>query len=189
MRHLIFILALGISCTVLAQSNYEKGFINGFKKGYCHDQGVGCQPPIPPVAPIPKVEESSSNYTHGYNRGFQKGLIAQQSGNTRNNSREIDVSTSKFNAMTYDEIMSVPMYLQKKYEENEEYLYALLNWVMELKLKIKEQKFIDRLNGEYSVLESMKNDDLARASRILKERELSIRRVILEYNEWLRKQN
>ena len=98
------------------------------------------------------------------------------------------VTTSSFQPMSYDELSSAAMTLQKRYNENQKYLYAMKNWILELKPQIKEQKFIDRLNGEYSVLTSMEDDDLARATKELKQRENSIREVISEYNTWVNQQ-
>ena len=99
------------------------------------------------------------------------------------------VTTSSFKPMSYSELSNVAMTLQKRYNENQKYLYAMKNWILELKPQIKEQKFIDRLNGEYSVLTSMEDDDLARATKALKQRENSIREVISEYNSWINQQN
>lgn len=99
------------------------------------------------------------------------------------------VTTSSFKPMSYSELSNVAMTLQKRYNENQKYLYAMKNWILELKPQIKEQKFIDRLNGEYSVLTSMEDDDLARATKALKQRENSIREVISEYNTWINQQN
>ena len=99
------------------------------------------------------------------------------------------VTTSSFKPMSYSELSSVAMTLQKRYNENQKYLYAMKNWILELKPQIKEQKFINRLNGEYSVLTSMEDDDLARATKALKQRENSIREVISEYNTWVNQQN
>jgi len=79
---ILSILLLFVSNTIFAQTNYTNGFNTGYKKGYCQDQGIGCIEPIPPIAPIPKIGESSNNYTDGYNRGFQMGLSAQKSNNS-----------------------------------------------------------------------------------------------------------
>jgi hypothetical protein len=57
----------------LCQSAYDKGFNEGYKKGYCYEK-VRCISPIPPIAPIPKIGESNSSYQDGYNRGFKMGL-------------------------------------------------------------------------------------------------------------------
>ena len=99
------------------------------------------------------------------------------------------VTTSSFKPMSYSELSNVAMTLQKRYNENQKYLYAMKNWILELKPQINEQKFIERLNGEYSVLTLMEDDDLAPATKALKQRGNSIREIISEYNTWVNQQN
>src|SRR5690554_5502932 len=79
---ILSILLFFASNIIFAQTNYTNGFNTGYKKGYCHDQGVGCLDPIPPIAPIPKTGESFESYSDGYNRGFQMGLDARKSNNS-----------------------------------------------------------------------------------------------------------
>jgi tetratricopeptide (TPR) repeat protein len=98
-------------------------------------------------------------------------------------------STSTYKPMSNSEIMAVPMALRQKYDENQKYLYDLEKWIIELKTTIKVEPFLSRLNGEYSVLTSMENDDLARATQILNKREIGIREVISEYNIFVSAQN
>jgi len=69
----MFIFALN-SQFVFAQTEFVKGFNAGYKEGYCHDRGIGCIPPIPPIAPLPTVYENQNSYVDGYNRGFKMGL-------------------------------------------------------------------------------------------------------------------
>lgn len=87
----IFLLSLIFCFTasyIFAQTNFDNGFKEGYKNGYCQDQGIGCIKPIPPIAPIPTVDESSSSYQDGYNRGFQMGMKAQNApSNTTNQQR------------------------------------------------------------------------------------------------------
>ena len=64
----------------MAQSRFEKGFEVGYKEGWCYDKGVGCIPPIPPIAPIPGIGEDMNNYQDGYRRGFTMG---QQDGKNK----------------------------------------------------------------------------------------------------------
>lgn len=53
-------------------SQYQKGWRDGYKAGYCYpDPPERCIAPVAPVPPVPRVGEHS--YQHGYNRGFQKG--------------------------------------------------------------------------------------------------------------------
>jgi tetratricopeptide (TPR) repeat protein len=99
------------------------------------------------------------------------------------------ISTSEYKPMSYEEIMSVPQALQKKYEVNQEYLYSLKKWILELKAQIKDNNFVSRLNGQYEVLTSMENDDLARATKSLKQREMEIREIVSEYNIFVTKEN
>lgn len=99
------------------------------------------------------------------------------------------ISTSTYTPMTRSEIMSVPMALQAKYNENQKYLYHLKKWILELKTSIKEEPFVGRLNGEYSVLTSMEDDDLARATKVLNQREMGINEIISEYNLFVSEQN
>ncbi|MFJ1263085.1 outer membrane beta-barrel protein [Capnocytophaga canis] len=65
----------------MAQSRFQKGFKVGYKEGWCYDKGVGCIPPIPPIAPIPRIGEDMNNYQDGYRRGFTMG---QQDGKKQN---------------------------------------------------------------------------------------------------------
>jgi tetratricopeptide (TPR) repeat protein len=103
--------------------------------------------------------------------------------------RTSTVTTSSFKPLSYSEISRVATTLQKRYNQNQKYLYDMKKWILELKPQIKEQKFINRLNGEYSVLTSMEDDDLGRATKALKQRENSIREVISEYNTWINTEN
>ncbi len=95
---------------------------------------------------------------------------------------------AKYQPLSFEELSRVPMALQKKYNENQEYLYNLKQWILELKPQIREEEFLNKLEGEYSVLTSMESDDLARATNSLKQRENSIREIISEYKVWLSNQ-
>lgn len=88
MKKHILILTFLLSIFSFSQSNFSNGFKDGYKKGFCHNQGVSCIPPNPPIAPIPTVNESNNSYQDGYNRGFETGLEAQKSKNSSNQTRE-----------------------------------------------------------------------------------------------------
>ena len=79
---LLFILIF-VTKLSFAQTNYDRGFNNGYKKGYCYGQGIGCIEPITPTVPIPKIGESSDSYNDGYNYGFTIGKEARKN-NTKN---------------------------------------------------------------------------------------------------------
>lgn len=70
-----------LSITVLsilvlgASPEYNCGFKDGFKSGYCYGE-YGCIAPIAPVPPVPGI--GKDNYQGGYDRGFVAGRQAKQ---------------------------------------------------------------------------------------------------------------
>lgn len=70
---LLFSLLIISLLDCFAQNNYDRGFQNGYKEGYCYND-LTCIPPVPPITPIPLIGENSNSYQDGYNRGFKKGL-------------------------------------------------------------------------------------------------------------------
>lgn len=74
MRKAIFIIILSsIFSSSYSQSEFARGYNVGYKQGYCYQKGVGCISAIPPIAPMPNLNESSFSYSDGYNRGFLDG--------------------------------------------------------------------------------------------------------------------
>lgn len=80
-KQLFLLLALIMSLSTYGQSDYSRGFQNGYKIGYCYNE-FGCIPPIPPLSPLPRIRESQDNYQEGYNRGFKQGLEDKQAKRT-----------------------------------------------------------------------------------------------------------
>jgi uncharacterized protein (TIGR02145 family) len=76
-KNLLFLIGLLLSLSTFGQSDYSRGFQNGYKIGYCYND-YGCIPPIPPITPIPRIGENQDNYQDGYNRGFKQGLEDKQ---------------------------------------------------------------------------------------------------------------
>ncbi len=72
MKNLLTIAITFLSLGAVAQSDYDKGFRNGYPDGYCYADFT-CIPPITPITPIPFLGEEST-YQAGYNRGFSEGL-------------------------------------------------------------------------------------------------------------------
>lgn len=67
--------------SLLVSSNYCDGYKQGYKDGWCYRDRFGCIPPIPPICPIPRVGEHSSDYKAGYQRGFVAGKAARDDRN------------------------------------------------------------------------------------------------------------
>lgn len=57
-----------------AQSSFCAGWKEGYKEGYCYED-YGCVSPVPPICPVPNVDEN--NFKGGYNRGFIAGSNAK----------------------------------------------------------------------------------------------------------------
>jgi len=87
-QKLLLLILLLFSITSFSQSKFTNGFRDGYKEGYCHNQGIGCLSPNPPIAPNPKIGESLNSYQDGYNRGFEQGLSAQKTNSNNNQTRE-----------------------------------------------------------------------------------------------------
>lgn len=80
-----FLIILLININVFAQSDkYSKGYQIGWEKGYCYESGYGCTSPIPPLSPLPRIDESSDNYQDGYNRGFFDGQRVKTNSSSQN---------------------------------------------------------------------------------------------------------
>jgi len=88
------------SIDAFAQSDkYSKGYQIGWEKGYCYEGGYGCTSPIPPLSPLPKIDENSYSYENGYNRGFTDGQRAKNS----NQSQVANSSTDMYTPANFGE--------------------------------------------------------------------------------------
>lgn len=123
-----FITLFMMSTAALAQSNYSKGFQEGYKKGYCYGE-FGCIPPIPPITPIAKIGESETSYTDGYNRGFILGQEDKKKSTTSNSSNNQDrqrYRTSQVQPVDHiynqpnELILRAALAARQQYERNEQ---------------------------------------------------------------------
>lgn len=122
------LLLLFFTIVVFGQNNYDRGFKNGYKEGYCYND-IGCVAPIPPITPIPLVGESSDSYQDGYNRGFKTGLEAKQAkkanSGTQTNSGGNQQNGQgpylpRYSKMDYGVLMQALQMRQAQYEQNEQ---------------------------------------------------------------------
>jgi hypothetical protein len=104
MRNLKLLLLFSTICiTSYAQnSNFDKGFKVGFSKGYCYTSKATsnwyCNPPLPPIAPLPDyLRERSDSYDDGYNRGFLVGRARRDKDDYKSTEPPASSSFPKFN--------------------------------------------------------------------------------------------
>ena len=57
----------------LLLNGFCEGYDDGYVEGWCY-QVQNCLEPIPPICPLPVLEEDINSYRDGYNRGFKEGL-------------------------------------------------------------------------------------------------------------------
>lgn len=154
----IIIAFLIISFNAISQSksNFVKGFEEGFKEGYCYNRPPGtiCSYPIILYPPIPRLNESSDNYTQGYNRGFQYGLDLKRSKDALN---EADMNLKrqevKFNGYVsqnpVNAMAAVGMRLQAKYDARKDWIQQRIDGLAELKNSLyNEQTLPSSINAK-----------------------------------------
>jgi hypothetical protein len=99
MKNITLACMLIINFVSYCQSNFNIGFKDGFKNGYCYtnnQSGYYCTPPMPPMPPMPQISENSNSYNDGYNRGFLYGQ-ARRRGDENNSSSNVNPNPPKFN--------------------------------------------------------------------------------------------
>jgi hypothetical protein len=71
MRIIVFFLFVA-NYSISQQFNI--GYKDGWPIGYCYDAQYGCMAPLTPMAPYPRIGESSDSYWNGYHRGLSDGI-------------------------------------------------------------------------------------------------------------------
>lgn len=140
MKNLItLLLFLSISFVGYSQNKYSTGYSDGYKQGYCYED-FNCIPPISPITPIPRINESSTSYRDGYNRGFEDG---------RNKKRENEPTTPRKRYET-----SSPKFLDNTmYQPN----FELAKEALKIKQRQYEQKMLEWKMSESEREENFKN--------------------------------
>jgi len=144
-RILFFVMIVSITTSLFAQTRYNDGFKNGYKEGYCHDKGVGCIPPNPPIAPTPQIGEDFNSYQDGYNRGFKMGTQANTSSNqTSGRQQYLDHDKPQF---VDDFIYKGPTYSQREIEAMDR---TARNRAQNQNICDRNQQYYDEINEQYS---------------------------------------
>lgn len=167
-------------------SDYDRGFKNGYKEGYCYND-FGCIEPIPPITPIPLVGESYNNYQDGYNRGFKMGLENKQvkknnSGNTQNGPSNTQPYVSTYISPNFDVIMQAGASMQARYDKNIAFRDDLITWVFDLKKQNNDKLFLNALDTEYKKLRAMDGQDFGKLGDDLRTIKINIEEEIDKAN-------
>jgi hypothetical protein len=100
MKNITLTYLLLLNFVAFSQSNFNIGFEEGFKNGYCYSNnqsGNICTPPLPPLPPLPQTNEKSTNYQDGYNRGFLYGQDRRRKDDNNSSNTNVDPNPPKFN--------------------------------------------------------------------------------------------
>jgi len=61
-------------------TKFNEGWEEGFCEGWKDEKGNYALCPLTPLAPLPKIDESSNSFRDGYNRGFKYGICKARNG-------------------------------------------------------------------------------------------------------------
>ncbi len=91
---------LMFNCIAKAQTNFNIGFKEGFKNGYCYSNNQSsyyCTPPLPPLPPLPQINESRNSYQDGYNQGMWYGQNQRKKDEYNSSNSAVKSNPPKFN--------------------------------------------------------------------------------------------
>lgn len=102
MKNFVLNCLLVLNFVAYGQSDFENGFESGFKNGYCYSNqsSVYCNTPIPPLAPLPQINESRYSFQDGYNRGFLYGQDRRKQDNNYSSINNVNSIPQKFSNYT-----------------------------------------------------------------------------------------
>jgi hypothetical protein len=140
MKNIALTCLLILNFVAFGQSDFDVGFKEGFKNGYCYSNqsSVYCNVPMTPLAPLPQINESKFSFQDGYNRGFLYGQDRRKQDN--NSSNNVSSNPPKFNPyvsqIPVDAMTRVGMIKQQKYDTRtiwiQEQIYKLTDLISSL---------------------------------------------------------
>ena len=189
-KNICLLVLLMLSLSLKAQiSNFEKGYLAGYKAGYCYTSNQNsswyCNPPaFIPSPPFPTYPESSESYMDGYNRGLLNGRKRRDADdNISNNSNNNNVAkfnpyVSQLPQLTPEEINRINKSLADRDRAQAEALSNLLNVIFTRKTLSPSEKL--RRDMERSIRE---NEAYQRKKVTLMQKEAN--RLIIGSNEYI----
>jgi len=169
-----------------SQSNYDRGFKEGYKAGYCYNESP-CMVGSVVVDP-PNPSESYNSYQDGYNHGFTKGSNENQNrgGNSsgmryggRLNSPQ---SIVNYNNIDPNLMIQVQKENRSRTDYNIDYRDKLISWIFDLKSKTNDRMFLDAMDHYYNQLRSLDNYPIGQMGNIIDGIKQDIKAEIDKYN-------
>lgn len=108
---------------------------------------------------------------------------------TYSQGRYTTVTPTSFTPLSYGELSYAATQKRSQYNENENYLYSLKDWIRKLSSQVTVEQFHNRLQKEYNDLVKIENKDLAKYSKYLRQTEDAVKTVINDYNNYIRNNN
>lgn len=173
-------------------NDYDRGFKNGYKEGYCYND-FGCISPIPPITPIPLLGERSDNYQDGYNRGFKRGLEDKQGKKSSSGSYQqsgkgtyVPQNQPSNGSTNYDLLIKALEIKQAQYDKNEqkekEKAVAMMSQVKAYYNSL--PSFPDKIIDGWHKVISMNNYDFCEERKVYVSNNKVIKYVI---DDWIEK--
>ncbi len=89
----------------------------------------------------------------------------------------------------YNQLYNALQQRQNNYNQNQEYLYSLLDWCLKLTSQVNENEFNNAVNKYYYQLKNLEDSDLSVAGTTLKKIEHAIKEEISKYEVRYKEQN
>jgi hypothetical protein len=142
-----------VSQKLIAQtSEFSRGFQEGFKKGYCYNKNFMCNPPLAPMTPLPRLNESDNSYTDGYNRGFQVGLDMQRvDGTYSSNTNSVNYPQYRFNeyipTISVNDYANVLLYKRALFNKRLDWIRKRIEDLHDLNYALSYKNYIEAYNA------------------------------------------
>lgn len=123
---LLLLTLFGVTLLSQAQTNYDKGYKDGFARAYCYNQSINCIPKAPVFVPLPRVQESSTSYQNGYDRGYAEGLEFRRN-ETNNSNSNTSLKFNPYVSQIPTNGISILAYKERLYNERADWIRNSIN--------------------------------------------------------------
>ncbi|CAN1558749.1 NrfG FOG, TPR repeat [Flavobacteriaceae bacterium] len=163
MKALLNILFLFSINILIAQSNWQNGYVKGYKIGSCNGNPscVGLYPSLIPVS-----NTGSFSYEDGFAQGAIDGKKASNNNGSNNPKGYIGTPAefidNKMNSSSVDNanlMKSMIDAVDNRIDNNLKYRDYLIDWTLDLKLKTNDKEFLSDIDAYYNTLIDMNPEE------------------------------